>query len=78
MYKEFFIKFWSLNIAVLEPQTTAGTTGVSSFGTGRFYVITIFQRRSKGNISGGARDRRRREPLGGSGGGMLPPENFEI
>ena len=29
------------------------------------------QCRSKGNISGGARDRRRREPLGGS-------ENFEI
>ena len=29
------------------------------------------QCRSKGNISGGARERRRREPLGGSGG-MLP------
>ena len=29
------------------------------------------QCRSKGNITGGARERRRREPLGGSGG-MLP------
>ena len=29
------------------------------------------QCRSKGNISGGARERRRREPLGGCGG-MLP------
>ena len=31
----------------------------------------VLQYRSKGNISGGACDRRRREPLGGSGG-MLP------
>ena len=30
-----------------------------------------WQCRSKGNITGGARERRRREPLGGSGG-MLP------
>ena len=29
------------------------------------------QCRSKGNVSGGARERRRREPLGGSGG-MFP------
>ena len=31
----------------------------------------VMQCRSKGNISGGARDRRRRESLGGSGG-ILP------
>ena len=34
------------------------------------------QCRSKGNISGGARDCRRREPLGGSGG-MLPQKILE-
>ena len=33
--------------------------------------LVAFQCRSKGNITGGARERRRREPLGGSGG-MLP------
>ena len=33
--------------------------------------ISCLQCRSKGNISGGARERRRREPLEGSGG-MLP------
>ena len=41
----------------------------------RYFVksntMEYMQCRSKGNISGGARDRRRREPLGGSGG-MLP------
>ena len=30
--------------------------------------LKTFQCRSKGNISGGARERRRRDPLGGSGG----------
>ena len=35
------------------------------------------QCRSKGSISGGARERRRREPLGGSGG-KLHQKNFEI
>ena len=34
-------------------------------------LTTHLQCRSKGNISGGARERRRREPLEGSGG-MLP------
>ena len=34
------------------------------------------QCRSKGNITGGARKRRRREPLGGSGG-MLPQKNLK-
>ena len=34
-------------------------------------VEFINQCRNKGNITGGARERRRREPLGGSGG-MLP------
>ena len=34
------------------------------------------QCRSKGNISGGARERRRREPLGGSGG-MLPQKSLK-
>ena len=34
------------------------------------------QCRSKGNISGGTRKRRRREPLGGFG--ACSPENFEI
>ena len=33
--------------------------------------VVTYQCRSKGNISGGARERRRRDPLGGSGG-MLP------
>ena len=36
-----------------------------------FLTLISYQYRSKGNISGGARDRRRREPQGGSGG-MLP------
>ena len=40
-------------------------------------VITCNQCRSKGSISGGARERRRREPLGGSGG-KLHQKNFEI
>ena len=35
------------------------------------YLVRLLQCRSKGNITGGARERRRREPLGGSGG-MLP------
>ena len=34
-------------------------------------LLRLKQCRSKGNITGGARERRRREPLGGSGG-MLP------
>ena len=34
-------------------------------------TVLLFQCRSKGNISGGARERRRREALGGCGG-MLP------
>ena len=33
--------------------------------------MSACQCRSKGNITGGARERRKREPLGGSGG-MLP------
>ena len=37
----------------------------------RMEGLTERQCRSKGNITGGARERRRREPLGGSGG-MLP------
>ena len=39
--------------------------------------LIIIQCRSKGNISGGARERRRRELLGGVWG-HGPPENFEI
>ena len=35
------------------------------------HPINRLQCRSKGNITGGARERRRPEPLGGSGG-MLP------
>ena len=35
------------------------------------FTVVIDQCRSKGNITGGARERRRREPLGESGG-MLP------
>ena len=35
------------------------------------YIRRVVQCRSKGNISGGTRERRRREPLEGSGG-MLP------
>ena len=34
----------------------------------------LMQCRSKGNISGGKRERRRREPLGGSGG--MPPQKI--
>ena len=37
--------------------------------TTQFYVY--IQCRSKGNITGGARERRRRKPIGGCGG-MLP------
>ena len=40
------------------------------------YIYIYIQCRSKGNISGGARDRRRREPLGGSGG-MFPQKILE-
>ena len=36
-----------------------------------FIEMSASKCRSKGNITGGARKRRRREPLGGSGG-MLP------
>ena len=36
------------------------------------------QCRSKGNISGGARERRRREALGGCEGMLPHAENFEI
>ena len=39
-------------------------------------VAIVFQCRSKGNISGGACERRWREPLGGSGG-MLPPKKLK-
>ena len=38
--------------------------------------IFISQCRSKGNITGGAHERRRREPLGESGG-MLPQKNLK-
>ena len=36
-----------------------------------YHNLPLLQCRSKGNITGGARERRRRELLGGSGG-MLP------
>ena len=39
-------------------------------------VVRSVQCRSKGNITGGAHERRRREPLGGSGG-MLPQKNLK-
>ena len=38
---------------------------------GEYEIVTNIQCRSEGNISGGARERRRRKPLEGSGG-MLP------
>ena len=38
---------------------------------GHFPGVFLIQCHSKGNKSGGARERRRREPLGGSGG-ILP------
>ena len=37
-------------------------------------ALVKVQCRSKGNISGGARERRRREPLEGSGG--MPPQKI--
>ena len=40
------------------------------------FLCGTIQCRSKGNISGGARERRRREPLGGCGG-MLPQKILE-
>ena len=41
--------------------------------------MTLFQCRSKGNISGGGGARKcwKREPLGGSGG-MLPQKNLNL
>ena len=41
------------------------------YGTAVFIKSVFKQCRTKGNIGGGARERRRREPLGGCGG-MLP------
>ena len=40
--------------------------------------LLLIQCSSKGNISEGARKRRRREPLGGRVWGHADPENFEI
>ena len=41
------------------------------------HSLFLSQCRSKGNISGGAHERRRREPLGGSGG-MLPKKFWNL
>ena len=70
-FKNFFIQ---LLLSVNAMSTTTETRGetkrlISEFIRNLSFLNT--QCRSKGNISGGARERRRREPLEGSGG-MLP------